>query len=234
MFQALAFIGEYLHQLNFLSVIVRLCLAAVLGGVLGMERGKKGRPAGFRTYITVCVASALVMLTGQYVFTYFETGDPARLGAQVINGIGFLGAGTILVTRKIQVKGLTTAACLWASACIGLAIGIGFYWGGILCTLLVFLGMTSMQRLEQGFLSKARDMDFFAEFDTAKSLGRFIQLLHQRNINVIDMQLDKREYKKGGNIGAIFHIKMDQTTSHSQIIQELSEIEGVQFIEEIQ
>ena len=234
MFQALAFIGEYLHQLNFLSVIVRLCLAAVLGGVLGMERGKKGRPAGFRTYITVCVASALVMLTGQYVFTYFETGDPARLGAQVINGIGFLGAGTILVTRKIQVKGLTTAACLWASACIGLAIGIGFYWGGILCTLLVFLGMTSMQRLEQGFLSKARDMDFFAEFDTAKSLGRFIQLLHQRNINVTDMQLDKREYKKGGNIGAIFHIKMDQTTSHSQIIQELSEIEGVQFIEEIQ
>lgn len=172
MLQVLTFIEEYLHQLNLLSIIVRLALAALLGGALGMERGKKGRPAGFRTYITVCVASALVMLTGQYVYTYFETGDPARLGAQVINGIGFLGAGTILVTRKIQVKGLTTAACLWASACIGLAIGIGFYWGGILCTVLVFLGMTSMQRLEQGFLSKARDMDFFAEFDTAKSLGQ--------------------------------------------------------------
>lgn len=234
MLQVLTFIEEYLHQLNLLSIIVRLALAAMLGGALGMERGKKGRPAGFRTYITVCVASALVMLTGQYVYTYFETGDPARLGAQVINGIGFLGAGTILVTRKIQVKGLTTAACLWASACIGLAIGIGFYWGGILCTVLVFLGMTSMQRLEQGFLSKARDMDFFAEFDTAKSLGKFIQLLHQKNYNVTDMQLDKREYNKGGTIGAIFHIKMDQSSSHSEVIQTLSEFEGLQFIEEIQ
>ena len=94
--------------------------------------------------------------------------------------------------------------------------------------------MTSMQRLEQGFLSKARDMDFFAEFDTAKSLGRFIQLLHQKNYNVTDMQLDKREYKKGGNIGAIFHIKMDQAPSHSEVIQTLSEFEGLQFIEEIQ
>lgn len=234
MLEALNSAGKYLHELNMVSTLLRLGLAMVLGGALGMERGKKGRPAGFRTYITVCVASALVMLTGQYVYTYFETGDPARLGAQVINGIGFLGAGTILVTRKIQVKGLTTAACLWASACIGLAVGIGFYWGGILCTALVFFGMTSMQKLEQGFLSKARDMDFFAEFDTAKSLGRFIQLLHQKNYNVTDMQLDKREYKKGGNIGAIFHIKMDQASSHSEVIQTLSEFEGLQFIEEIQ
>ena len=103
-----------------------------------------------------------------------------------------------------------------------------------MCTALVFLGMTSMQRLEQGFLSKARDMDFFAEFDTAKSLGKFIQLLHQKNYNVTDMQLDKREYKKGGTIGAIFHIKMDQSSSHSEVIQTLSEFEGLQFIEEIQ
>ena len=120
-----------LNELNLVSTVVRLALALLLGGMLGIERGRKRRPAGLRTYMIVCIASSLVMITSQYMAEVFGTGDPARMGAQVISGIGFLGAGTIMITSR-QVKGLTTAAGLWAAACIGLAVGIGFYAGAIL------------------------------------------------------------------------------------------------------
>ena len=95
-----------LSDVNLFSTVMRLGLALLLGGVLGIERGRRRRPAGLRTYMIVCMASALVMLTGQFLFETFHTGDPSRLGAQVISGIGFLGAGTIIITSK-QVKGLT-------------------------------------------------------------------------------------------------------------------------------
>lgn len=127
----------YLREMNFVSVMFRLILAMVCGGMIGLERGRKRRPAGFRTYMLVCLGAALTMLLSQYEFAMVmgpwkdiavELGmktDVSRFGAQVINGIGFLGAGTILVTGRQQVKGLTTAAGLWASACTGLAVGAG-------------------------------------------------------------------------------------------------------------
>ena len=111
-------IGSMLEELKIVSTNVRLALALLLGGILGIERGRKRRPAGLRTYMIVCMASALVMLTGEYIVEKYGTGDPARLGAQVISGIGFLGAGTIIITSR-QVKGLTTAAGLWGAACMG-------------------------------------------------------------------------------------------------------------------
>ena len=123
---------EKLYELNMISTFFRLLLALICGGILGIERGKKNRPAGFRTYMLVCVASAMVMITNQYISNMYSTGDPSRMGAQVISGIGFLGAGTIIVTGRNRVKGLTTAAGLWASACIGLTIGVGFYSGAII------------------------------------------------------------------------------------------------------
>lgn len=116
-----------LGQLNTFSTIVRLALALILGGILGIERGRKHRPVGLRSYMIVCMASALVMLTCEYLAKEYGTGDSARLGAQVISGIGFLGAEIIITSR--QVKGLTTATGLWAADCMGLAIGAGFYAG---------------------------------------------------------------------------------------------------------
>ncbi len=231
--QVLDSIDTYLQELNLVTILFRLALAMGLGGILGIERGKKGQPAGFRTYITVCVASSLATLTGQYIYTRFHTGDPARLGAQVISGIGFLGAGTILVTRKIQVKGLTTAACLWASACIGLAVGIGFYWGAILSTALIYLGMTIMQRLERRVVETSPDMTFFAEFDSSKSLGQFIRSLREQNYTIDDVQLNKTEHPKGKGVSAIFRVRTAYPSSHSQIIETFSAFEGVQFIEKI-
>ena len=137
---------EYLREFHFASVMLRLLLAMIIGGCIGLERGRKRRPAGFRTYMLVCLGAALTVLLSQYEFTMVQgpwrelaqqigiKTDVSRFGAQVINGIGFLGAGTILVTGHQQVTGLTTAAGLWASACTGLAVGAGFYEGVLVHT----------------------------------------------------------------------------------------------------
>ena len=114
-----------LRDLTFWSILLRMMLAMTLSGILGYEREKRHRPAGFRTYLVVCLGSTLAMMVGLYVAQYTGSGDASRIAAQVISGIGFLGAGTILVTRQNQVKGLTTAAGLWSMACLGLAIGAG-------------------------------------------------------------------------------------------------------------
>ena len=119
-----------LRDVTLIAVLVRIIVSFVLGGMLGMERGLKQRPAGLRTYMLVCVGACMIMLTNQYVVQVYPGGDPVRMGAQVVSGIGFLGAGTIIVTRHNQIKGLTTAAGLWAAAAVGLATGIGFYEAG--------------------------------------------------------------------------------------------------------
>ena len=137
-----------LHEINLLSITLRLVLAVICGGVIGLNRAMNKRPAGFRTHILVCLGATLVMLTNQYMVDIIGLAtDPARLGAQVVTGVGFLGAGTILMRgggRKVE--GLTTAACLWACACIGLALGIGFYSAAIITTLLVFLSLTVIMK----------------------------------------------------------------------------------------
>ena len=111
---------EYLEGINLASITLRIVMSMVCGGVIGIERGKAHQPAGMRTYMLVCMGAAMVMLTGQYMYYHFQTGDPARLGAQVVSGIGFLGAGSIIISGKTKIKGLTTAAGLWTAACIGL------------------------------------------------------------------------------------------------------------------
>jgi putative Mg2+ transporter-C (MgtC) family protein len=133
-----------------LNMAARLVLAVILGGVIGYEREHTQRPAGFRTHIVVCVAAALVMGISDYIFQHYHdyvNMDPGRLGAQVISGIGFLGAGTIL-RDGFGVKGLTTAASLWAVSCIGLAVGIGFWSGAILATVIIYITLLALKKFE--------------------------------------------------------------------------------------
>ena len=137
-----------MREVTLMSTVIRITLAMILGGCLGMERELKNRPAGLRTYMLVCVGSCLIMLTNQYSYQVFQVGDPVRMGAQVVSGIGFLGAGTIIVTRRSQIKGLTTAAGLWASAAIGLAVGIGFYEAAIAGSAVIAIILTILHRLD--------------------------------------------------------------------------------------
>ena len=144
-------INEYLHTFTVPVVMIRLLLATVCGGVIGFFRSVKKRGAGFKTHILVCLGATLIMMTGEYTFRFVSngTGDVARMAAQVVSGVGFLGAGTIMVTGRNQIKGLTTAAGLWACSGIGLAIGIGFYSGAIICTLIVFLVYNYLEKIDE-------------------------------------------------------------------------------------
>lgn len=142
----------------YLIFIFRLVLACILGGVIGYEREKTNRPAGFRTHILVCVGSALIMCTSEYMFSIYagKTNlDPTRLGAQVISGIGFLGAGTI-IREGYNVRGLTTAASLWAVSCVGLAVGGGFYTGAIAAAALIYITLILLKRFEDHLARKNR------------------------------------------------------------------------------
>lgn len=141
---------DWFYDLNVFSISLRLLLAVLFGGVIGLERDVHRHTAGFRTHILVCVGAALAMLTNQYISDVWGSDtDPARIGAQVIAGVGFLGVGTILVTGRTHIRGLTTAAGLWASACLGLAVGIGFYEGALIGAALILIVLGLLPRLEQ-------------------------------------------------------------------------------------
>lgn len=158
----------HLRDLNLVSILVRICLSVLVGGILGMERGKKNRPAGLRTYILVCLGSALVMMTNQYVYITYQTGDPMRLGAQVISGVGFLGAGTIILTGRNKIMGITTAAGLWTAACSGLAIGIGFYEGAVLGGIAIAFTVSGLLKFDIWLRKKSRYLDLYIEYNTKK------------------------------------------------------------------
>ncbi len=167
-----------LRSVTTLSVFVRLACAFICGGIIGIERSYKRRPAGFRTHILICIGAAITTLTSQYLYLnmhYFT--DMARLGAQVVAGIGFIGAGTIIVTKRQNVKGLTTAAGLWTSAIIGLAFGGGFYEGGILATGFIMLAEQVFSRLEYRVLEHVPEINVYMEYEDKTVFPYVMRLL---------------------------------------------------------
>ena len=149
-----------LKELNIYSITARIVIAVIVGGLIGSERGRHGRAAGLRTHILVCLGACMTSMIGLYVSKELGSpGDPLRMGSQVVSGIGFLGAGTIIVRHRSHITGLTTAAGLWATACIGLAVGAGFYWAVTIATLTVIVTFTLLTRFERA--SKQRDRGAF-------------------------------------------------------------------------
>lgn len=222
-----------LRDVNLISIIVRIVMAMVLGGILGLERGMKNRPAGFRTYMLVCLGATLVMCTNQYIFKYYDGGDIVRMGAQVISGIGFLGAGTIMVTGRQQIRGITTAAGMWASACCGLAIGIGFYEGAILFGIAIFIVMEVINRMEIVLRSSGPVVGVYLEYSGKKKFSSLLGEIREHNLNVTNIQLNKNKYAKDGEMCVILNIEVPVRKKHSEIIDMISGIEGVDYVEEI-
>lgn len=222
-----------LQSINDTSILVRLLLSLILGGIIGFERGKSGRPAGLRTHILVCLGSTMAMMTNQYIYQQFAISDPTRIAAQVISGIGFLGAGTILVTGKHQVKGLTTAAGLWATACMGLAIGIGFYKAAILSCLLIFFVTVILHRLDNTMLSKSKVMDLYIEFKNAHSISMVADEIKSNMINIVSIEIVKPAYGNTGTVAAILTIRLKKKSVRLDVVTKICEMEGVEFAEEI-
>ena len=172
-------IYETLIELNIWSVCFRILLALIFGGCIGLERGYHGRAAGLRTHILVCLGATLAAMTGVYeVGVLGFAADPMRVAAQVISGIGFLGVGTIIVRNRSQVTGLTTAAGLWATGSIGIAIGIGFYIAAFLAFLIVFITITVLIHLEKK--SKKNGTNYcYVELSSSEKLQEFCDIAMQ-------------------------------------------------------
>ena len=221
-----------LRELTYLGVTLRIVSAIVVGGLLGLERGMKKRPAGMRTYMLVCVGACLIMLTNQYVYQYFGTGDPVRMGAQVVNGIGFLGAGTIIVTRRNQIKGLTTAAGLWTSAGVGLALGIGFYEAAFIGGFAVFFVMTMLQRMDNSMHRKSRQMEIYFELNTDVSLGDFLRSVREQDVEIYNVQREQ-ESESDNNRAYIATLKAKKRGRHDDIMELVQETSGVVYMEEL-
>lgn len=224
---------EMLRELNLLSICVRVLLTLLIGGLLGMERGRKNRPAGFRTHMLVCLGAALVMMTNQYVYQTFHTSDPVRMGAQVVSGIGFLGAGTIIVTGKQQIKGITTAAGLWAAACCGLAIGIGFYEGAIIGGILILVVVAPMNNLDDKIRSHSNVMELYIEFAGKKPFSTFLMYARENHLEIMDLQINKNKLAKDMGMSVILTVKSQVKREHSEILEMIEGVEGVQYIEEM-
>ena len=222
-----------LREVTLLAVVLRIFLSVLIGGLIGLERGLKNRPAGLRTYMVVCLGACLVMLTNQNVCQVFGTGDPVRMGAQVVSGIGFLGAGTIMVTRRNQIKGLTTAAGLWTAAGVGLAIGVGFYEAAITGALAVFTVMTLLQRMDQRMRRKTKVLEVYVELGKELSLGDFLRTLRSRDIEVRDTQRDQDSQQENGVRAYIATLKLQKRQSHVEVMDDIRTISGVVYLEEL-
>ena len=217
---------RYLLEFNTVSCLLRILLAVIAGGVIGNERGRHGRAAGFRTHIFVCLGGAMTALCSLFVSTVLKTGgDVFRIPAQVISGIGFLGAGIIMVRNNNTVAGLTTAAGMWVTAIIGLAFGFGFYGGGILTTVICVLNATIFTRVE---VNRQHSLRFYAEVsDVAKV---------QSVLDQIDTLLKKDGFvetvpaKSGiaGNVG--FVITTSNRGNSAEVKQGLIQIDGISFV----
>lgn len=228
---------DSLRHLDALSLLCRFVLATLCGSVIGFERGKKRHAAGLRTHIVVCIGAMSAMLVNQYIVARYSPGsDPARMGAQVISGIGFLGAGTIMITghhRDQQVKGLTTAAGLWASACMGLAIGIGFYEGALMMCAFLFLVIVILNRLDERYLKASSMVRIYLEYSNTIPFSALLRVLRQNGWHMAYV-----EYLNHGNTSGSNEILLDlqrtgRNNQTNDLIGLIREVEGVLFVEDI-
>ena len=222
-----------LRELTYMAVAVRILASLILGGIIGLERGMKNRPAGLRTYMLVCIGSCLIMMTNQFIFQATGTGDPTRMSAQVISGIGFLGAGTIVVTQHNQIKGLTTAAGLWACAAVGLALGIGFYEAAAISGAAVFVVLTLLHKWDDRMRMKGRAFDIYFELQRTCPLGDFIRAVRSMDLEISNIHMEAESIVDDGTTAFIATVKAKRRILHTGILAELNQIKGVNHLEEI-
>ena len=222
-----------LREVTYLAVVLRIFTAVLFGGAIGLERGMKNRPAGLRTYMLVCVGSCLIMLTNQYLFQVSGAGDPMRLGAQVVSGIGFLGAGTIIVTKHNQIKGLTTAAGLWASAGVGLALGVGFYEAAAVAGFSVFAILTLLQRWDDKMKGTTKIIELYIELLESVPLGELIRELRAMNLDIESIEMEKDTQLEDDAKPLIVTLKTKKRGDHKLRIERIKKLDGIIHLEEL-
>ena len=228
------------------ATFVRMGTAMLLGGLLGLERERKHRPAGFRTYMLVCAGAALTVLLSQYVYLMLQTQwaeqaaaigavkmDVSRLAAQVINGIGFLGAGTILVTQRHEVQGLTTAAGLWSTACLGIAIGAGFYQAVLVAFLLMAVSVMSDAILQDYGADAIRNVELYVEYENVSDLRGIIATLKNLLVQIYDVEMNNGAEQKLQGPNVVLTVRYPEYMRHERVMASVAEVPGVRVVEEL-
>lgn len=222
-------------EITTLEIVLRLGLAVILGGAVGFERERQNRPAGFRTHILVCVGSSLIMLVSAYGFSgdlaHFGNGvDPSRIAAQVVTGVGFLGAGTIFRHRN-TINGLTTAASLWIVSGIGLAVGIGFYVGALFTTLMVLMSLILLGGMENNFARMKRIRRFWIRgIDQPGLLGHIGAVLGDMGIGVTKVDLSQAEYDetfKAEVISMELFLRLHSRVNCDELLKKIAVLPGI-------
>lgn len=225
-------IGAWSGEINLSSIAIRVTLAVIIGGIIGAERATKHHVAGLRTHILVCLGACVAMLTNEFIS---PNADAARLGAGVVTGIGFLGAGTILVTSRNQVKGLTTAAALWASGAVGLAIGIAFYTLALFSTLFIVIALIFLPRIERVLQYRARSYSIHVELFARPDLKKLLDYLRENNIVIKTLEYDPSYANTGLSVYSISMASKKNAngkyTYHRELIKKLSELDYVNYVE---
>lgn len=235
-----------LREFTYASVLFRLALATFCGGMLGLERGRKGRPAGFRTYMLVCIGATLTGVISQYEYLAIQgpwkeiailtnnNVEVTRMGAEVLNGIGFLGAGTIFISAKQEVKGLTTAACLWTGAVLGIAIGAGFYEAVFFTTIVAFITVGLLPAVETKIIERSQNMNIYIEFDSINHLGRIIAKMKTCDLHIFDIDVEYGDGKFRTMPSAVFYTRLNNPkTMHNDVLSNLSGMNEILRIKEI-
>lgn len=219
---------DYIRQFNLLSASIRIVLSLIAGGAIGLQREKNGHAAGFRTHILVCLGAAMTVMTGVFGYTVLGfSGDPLRIAAQVVSGIGFIGAGTIIVTQRLHIKGLTTAAGLWSTASVGLACGIGFYEGAVLCTALILIVMTQFKNLDRALSKHTRKQKIYFEIVGSTSINRILADVEAGGIKLSDVDVKPAKSATPNHVGidaSVITEKNEDIRSICCIIAEISDV----------
>ncbi|MDD3367315.1 MAG: MgtC/SapB family protein [Lachnospiraceae bacterium] len=217
-----------------LAIMIRLVFALIIGIMVGIDRGMKRRGAGIKTHALVCLGAAIVMVTSQYMMLQFPDAkaDMARMGAQVISGVGFLGVGTIMVTGKNQVRGLTTAAGLWACACLGLAVGIGFIEGTVYTLALIMFTLKILTRVDMWINKHARVFQLYLEFDNYRDVASLVKELRGEGVKVSNVEINKSKIK-GEGPNAVMSLEIMDKNKRLTILEDLQSNKYVHFVEEI-
>ena len=226
---------DFIREMDMLAITARLVLAVICGGLIGLEREVRRRPAGFRTHILICMGSAITILTNLYLYEVMHLyTDISRMGAQVIAGVSFVGAGTIIVTRSRHIKGLTTAAGLWTASIIGLACGAGYAECALFATLMVLLAELVLIRIEYRFVKRRSEVNLYVEYRFPSTVQRLVRILRTEKVPMNDMEVNRMPDADGNfRYSAILTIQMSRQEVEHEIIQQFEQTDGVLTVEKL-
>ncbi len=227
-------IFDFAREMSFFAVTVRMLTAALCGGLIGMERELKRRPAGFRTHILVCVGGSMTVLTNLYLFQVMHLyTDISRMGAQVIAGISFIGAGTIIVSKHRRVKGLTTAAGLWTVGIIGLVCGAGYIELALFVSAMVLVAEIFLSRMEYRFARRIRDVNLYVEYRESSDVQAIMDTMSRSGAEITDLEISRVTDEEKTCYAAVFSIQARRGDVNETVLPAVAALESVITVEEL-